>query len=236
MNKRDNEAGETGFGAYLFEGRDRMGLSVDEAAVKLFIPAKTLENLEDENHSELLESVFVAGFVKSYADFLGLHVEKALLLYKESHRKWHEREEEIRRRARRKKYVKAWIGGGLATFLLILLFTVSGLGLIHFFVLDKRTSAKEEPHSEEVFTAKRTATQRKLHLEVLFSEPSWFKIMVDGDRPQFYTMGAGERLEFDAQKTYNIMIGNATGVRLSLDGKHVSVVGSGGQAVALFLP
>lgn len=236
MDKKDNAAHEIGLGAYLREGRVNAGLSIDEVARKIFVPGQTLENLEDENHVELLESVFVTGFVKAYADFLGLHVEKALLLYKESYRKWKEREEEALRRARRKKYVKAWIGGGLATFLLILLFTASGLGLIHFFVLEKRDSVKEEPHTEQVFAAKKAVTQRRLQLEVLFSEASWFKIMVDGNLPRLYTMNPGERLEFDAEKTYNIMIGNAAGVRLFLNGNHVPVSGTPGQAVSLFLP
>lgn len=236
MNEKGMGSREKGFGAYLRGGRIKAGLSFDEIAGKLFLPAKTLKNLEEENHSELLEPVYVLGFVKSYADFLGLRVEKALLLYRESHRRWKAREEDIRRRARRKKYVRAWLGGGLATFLLIFLFTLLGLGLIHVFVLDKKVQEKEVAQTEKAFTEKKIAVQRRIRLDVFFSESSSLKIMIDGNHPQSFIMGPGERLEFDAEKTYNIMIGNAAGVRLFLNGNHVPVSGTPGQAVSLFLP
>lgn len=236
MDKETRDSRENGFGAYLREGRTKAGLSYEEVSKKLFISEIMLENLEAENHPELLEPVFVSGFVRSYADFLGLRVERALLLYKESYRRWQAVRTEALRRARRKKYMKAWLGGGLATFLLIFFFTFSVLVLIHFFVMDKKTVEKEEPHTEQTFAERKTTVQRKLHLEVFFSEPNWLKIMVDGNQPQFFTLTPGEKLEFDAEKTYNIMLGNSAGVRLLFNGKYIPVSGTGGQAVALFLP
>lgn len=234
---KDKQEGEAkGFGAYLKEGRLIAGFSVDEVAKGLFISKETLCNIEQEDHSKLPESVFVAGFVKSYADFLGLRAERALLLYKESYKRWMAIEEEALHRERRREYVKAWLKGGFSTFFLIFLFTLSGLGLIHFFVLDKSETAPEENTAGQVVYTQGAPAQRRLHLEVAFSDANWLKIMVDGDSPKYYVVVSGERLEFGAEKNYNILIGNPAGVDLRLNDKHVPVFGTGGQAVALFLP
>lgn len=52
--------------------RELRGMTTSEIAAKTRIPVKILEAIEDERFAELPGEVFVRGFVKSYAQALGL--------------------------------------------------------------------------------------------------------------------------------------------------------------------
>jgi cytoskeletal protein RodZ len=61
-----------GFGAYLAEGRTAKGLSLDDVAHLTKIRRGILEALEAENRRVLPEKVFILGYVKTYANIVGL--------------------------------------------------------------------------------------------------------------------------------------------------------------------
>lgn len=59
-------------GAYLAEEREKQALPLDEIALKTFIPLRLLQALEHGQIDRLPEPVFVQGFIRRYADMLGL--------------------------------------------------------------------------------------------------------------------------------------------------------------------
>lgn len=59
-------------GAYLRQVRQEQGLSLDAVANQIFIRPVLLNALETGNDAELPEPVFVQGFIRRYADALGL--------------------------------------------------------------------------------------------------------------------------------------------------------------------
>ena len=59
-------------GAYLRQVRQEQGLSLDSIANQIFIRPVLLQALENGNDAELPEPVFVQGFIRRYADALGL--------------------------------------------------------------------------------------------------------------------------------------------------------------------
>ena len=61
-----------GCGERLRAGREAAGLSVDDVAAKLHMPARVVRSLESENWSTLGAPVFVRGQVRSYSRLLGL--------------------------------------------------------------------------------------------------------------------------------------------------------------------
>ena len=67
-------------------------------------------------------------------------------------------------------------------------------------------------------------------------EDTWLKVIVDIDEPSEYTMHPGDRLILRAAEGFNLLVGNATGVRLTLNGKPVPVSGKKGQVVNLQIP
>ena len=71
-------------GAYLQQVREEQGLSIEQIATKTKIQARLLRAIEAGKLDLLPEAIYVRGFIKRYADFLGLdggEVSKAFPLY-----------------------------------------------------------------------------------------------------------------------------------------------------------
>ena len=73
-------------------------------------------------------------------------------------------------------------------------------------------------------------------LKVVALEPTWLKIIADDQVAQEYSLDVGDTLSLGAQIQFSLLIGNAAGVQLTLDGKPVTVPGKSGQVVTLQLP
>lgn len=59
-------------GTYLGRERKERGVSLDEIAVKTYIPLRLLQALEEGHIERLPEPVFVQGFIRRFADAIGL--------------------------------------------------------------------------------------------------------------------------------------------------------------------
>lgn len=57
-------------GAVLREARERMGMSVEEVAIRLKFAPRQITALEEDNYAQLPQLAFVRGFVRSYARLL----------------------------------------------------------------------------------------------------------------------------------------------------------------------
>jgi len=75
-----------------------------------------------------------------------------------------------------------------------------------------------------------------LALAVLAVEETWLKVITDNQRPVEYLLKPGQKVTLEGQNGFNLLIGNATGLRLTFDGKPVRVPGKSGQVVTLQLP
>lgn len=76
-------AGPAGIGLVLRRQREAYGLSVRDVAQQLRIRAVQLEALEDGRIEDLPGTVYCIGYVRSYADYLGLDGEVAVQRFKE---------------------------------------------------------------------------------------------------------------------------------------------------------
>jgi hypothetical protein len=73
-------------------------------------------------------------------------------------------------------------------------------------------------------------------LTVSATENTWIKVVTDQGIPAEYNLKAGEHLKLEARSTFNLLIGNAGGVKLNLNNKPVNVPGKRGEVVNLHLP
>lgn len=62
-------------GAALREARMAQGLDITDCADAIFIRARYLTAIEDGRFEDLPDAAYVAGFVRAYADHLGVRVE-----------------------------------------------------------------------------------------------------------------------------------------------------------------
>ena len=64
-----------------------------------------------------------------------------------------------------------------------------------------------------------------------FDESSWIEISADGEKIFGGLVTAGESRRFEAQKGFRVTLGNAGGVRVSVDGRPVERLGRPGEVV-----
>ena len=62
------------------------------------------------------------------------------------------------------------------------------------------------------------------------------KIIVDNESSQKYDLKAGEDLKLEANSNFSLLIGNAGGVKITLNDKPIAVSGKSGEVVNLDLP
>ena len=75
-NGRENERGAPRIGALLRRKRRERGLSLQDVEQATKIRTRYLDGLEREDYSALPDAVYVHGFLKTYANFLGLDGER----------------------------------------------------------------------------------------------------------------------------------------------------------------
>jgi cytoskeleton protein RodZ len=75
------------------------------------------------------------------------------------------------------------------------------------------------------------SSSESIALVLEFDEPSWIEISADGAKIFGGLVTAGESRRFEAQKDFRVTLGNAGGVRVSVDGRPGERLGRPGEVV-----
>ena len=231
------------FGSYLKACRQGQGLSIEDIAERTKIAGHCLLAMEEDDHERLPPSAYVKSFIRAYALSVGADADGALNLYLTELRK---RENDKKRWRRRQASLgtmrRTLAAGGVIVAMLVLVRYTN-------FFLDLSPPAPmaapepttieavsvSTPSQTESFVSKEKS-QEKLRLQILAVEDTWLKIIVDGQNARSYNLKPEDRLELEGSMYFNVMIGNATGLKILLDGKPVKIFGSSGQVVSLKIP
>jgi cytoskeletal protein RodZ len=92
------------------------------------------------------------------------------------------------------------------------------------------------PAASEPAPAPAEPKSEKQILKITAVAETWMKIVVDGDQVQEVTLKPGDRLSLEASTGYELLIGNAAGIDMQLNGKAVALDGRSGQVRSLTLP
>ncbi|MBW2449179.1 MAG: DUF4115 domain-containing protein, partial [Deltaproteobacteria bacterium] len=76
----------------------------------------------------------------------------------------------------------------------------------------------------------------KLLLHVTAVEDTWLKVIMDEKGSIEYNLNFGDQMELEAATGFNLLIGNAGGLKITLNGKPVSIPGKSGEVVTIELP
>ena len=101
--------------------------------------------------------------------------------------------------------------------------------------VNRDISFKDEP-KPNIVNEQSVNVSEKLLLKIVTVEDTWMKITVDRQSPREYSLRPGDLLELEASLGYNLLIGNAAGVQLILNGKPVEVSGKRGQVKHIQIP
>jgi cytoskeletal protein RodZ len=275
--------GITGVGELLREERRRRSLDRGDISAKTKLREHIVEAIEKEAWDKLPPPVFVRGFIRSYAQALGIDEAKALGLYNREHpvvptdpAPLIGSEEAESGRGKR--------------ILLILLLGILGALLLYLWQggpapewpsvsrEDKASETVRVPPEDEAAETAADAEPASSPLDALapiepqtdagedakppaleepvlkeseevqstdgppyllkaeVNERTWVKISVDGREPKEFLFQPGSRPEWKAEESFDIVIGNAGGIVLELNGELIDDLGASGQVIRLRLP
>lgn len=280
----ESEQTTLSFGRYLQSIRVEKGISLKTVSHETRIRLETLHFIEEEDHQNLPDEVYVKGFLRAYAKAIGADGDEAVRRY-------------ISRLAVKRKLALSEAalyrtGGAFWRRLLLSLGAVLCLIAATLYAVSAwrehnmpkeavstetaEPSAKEPviakpdapsstPAEEKVVPAPSTepptepamdsaddkevsatdastgsapppAKANKYRLTIDTIEETWLKIIVDDQQSKQYRLNPGDHIELEGSRNFNLLIGNAGGIRLGLNGKAVALSGKSGQVVNIQLP
>jgi cytoskeletal protein RodZ len=89
-------------------------------------------------------------------------------------------------------------------------------------------------HTTTITATKPDALKHTLQLQA--TSLTWISVQIDNKDTHQRLMNPGESLQWNAEDTFTLKLGNAGGVKLTLDGEYLGVPGESGRVVTLVLP
>ncbi len=228
--------------------RESRGLSLEEVHERIHLRPAYLEAIESEDWASIGEPVYVRGFLRTYARFLGLDGERAVAQFGAKSQS----ETPIVRTAMSASAPSEFSRTRKNSPLLLVLGIVA-LALVAFVgyryyeqrgasgdvaqnvVASPLADARPTPlaPATELETAAPTIKAKpvlKNQLALVITQASWVRIDIDGRPPIIATYPAGTKKTFVGKRAY-VRAGNAGGVRVRVNGKDLGKMGPPGDVV-----
>lgn len=244
----DDDKESLSFGRYLQAIRLEKKISLEQVAAQTRVGLGNLLLVEQEDHERLPAEVFVKGFLRSYAAAVGADGDEAVRRY-ESRLNVVQKiaeSETIESKSQTRPGRKLIIALGL-----LLCIIAASVVVITFL---RRTPDLEAPAPATPMAASDNPAAagspggvslpakpaekipEKWLLQITARENTWIKVIIDEQESTEYNLNAGDELELEATSNYNLLIGDAGGIEITLNGKPVAIPGESGQVVTIHLP
>ncbi len=235
--------------------REARGLSLSEVSEQIRIRSVYLAAIEEENWKAIGAAVYVRGFLRTYARFLGLDPEEVVTAFNGAAEPSQEgASAHLPSRAERSSKrgsLMVWIAASVAVLLVAFVFfnaltmrrdavpVASGAGAsplpsIGPSTTGAPTDSEASPGAAvtPIAGARPGPSASPLaganSLAVVLSAPSWLRVTVDGNVSMEGTFPAGTSKTFHG-KSALVRIGNAGGVEIYVNGKDVGKLGKLGD-------
>ncbi|MFO7707726.1 MAG: DUF4115 domain-containing protein [Desulfobacterales bacterium] len=234
------------YGRYLQAIRLEKKISLEQVAVQTRINRHTLKAIEHEDSNRLPAAVFLKGFLRAFAEAVGAEGDEAVRRY-EAHCALIRKTESPGAESLRGRLGST---GRLATALAMLAFLIAGaIAGWHYairtppeiaptvpYTAPEPAGAGFQPELPGTAAAGPAQAAAGLKLTITAQENTWVKVLTDEGTPGEYALKAGQQLKLEARSHFNLLIGNAGAVTLSLNNAPVAVPGKRGEPVNLHLP
>jgi cytoskeleton protein RodZ len=238
-------------GRYLQSLRVKKGLGLDDLSRMTHISRQNLISIEVDDFVNLPAPVHVKGFLRAYAEVLGLNPDRVLQYYTEEMMTWQE-------------------SGGIYgvpgrygfwprfIFAICLLVGVISLTLYSATFWDQdpkkqpimmtKTAEQDAANKEavKVETADNGASDisgaissvvnQRNRLEIITIAPTQLKVIIDGQPPKTYQLKPKDRLDLEAESFFSLLLDNAEGVEMYFNSKPIILSGKPGQNVTIQIP
>jgi cytoskeleton protein RodZ len=239
----ESETNYETFGSYLKDFRLKRELTIETVAARTKIAVHCLTAMEENAHDRLPPRAYVKSFIRAYADAVGANTDVAMNLYlTDLELQATTRLQLLKRQAKMSAIRRVSIAAAAIVAILLL---VRYTDLFWDAAPPPAPEMRERTAAAVPSTADSRSGDRsqsgkavadKLKLRVIAVEPTWLKIIVDGQNTRSYNLKPEDRLELEGTSNFNLMIGNAEGLKIFLNEQPVKIFGSGGQVVSLKIP
>ncbi|MCS7236457.1 MAG: DUF4115 domain-containing protein [Armatimonadota bacterium] len=228
--------------------REQLGLTPEQVHAQLRIPIRWLRAIEEDRFDAFEAAQYAKGFVRSYAQFLGLEAEPLVQAVaarvgpgSKPHLVAPGGEVPIRPVAppSRLRRLVAWSAVAAVVGLLWLGY-VGYRQLRAFYAAEPVPAPAMSPappvdRPEAAPTAQlppaAMAGEPVVRVVLTAEDVSWLRVVADGRRVFEGFIRAGERREWEATASLQVVIGNAGGVRVHVNGRDLGLLGAPGEVV-----
>jgi cytoskeleton protein RodZ len=206
-----------GLGEFLRRERELRHISLDDIAERTKISRRYLEAIEEGQYERLPGETFVRGFIRSYAQSIGLDPEETLLIYNQTRvvpGDAPQRKERIAptRRAWNERFLQWMLVAGMVVVGIVFLGVV---GVLEGPNLLRVTST---PPAD---VSKAPLGGAPLILTAIADGDTWLQVTIDGQDVQDILLRAGQSAKWMGQEHFVLSIGNARATRLRLNGREL---------------
>jgi cytoskeleton protein RodZ len=250
--------GTESLGRYLKREREMRNISLKEVSRNTRVREHLLRALEEDRYDLLPSATFVKGFLTSYAKYVGLDPNDALLRFQEFLKS-----EQVSpvvvttERGEKKSYgimVSVVVVGAVAVAFLALYYFTLGPSTPPEIVVPPKPEMTETvppvpvpPESPPAVSTPSVPPAplsppaeghtseggKPLSLELKAVERTWIRIQVDGQAEKEIMLQPGETISQQGAERIDLLVGNAGGLDLVFDGKLLERFGASGEVVTL---
>jgi cytoskeletal protein RodZ len=228
-----------GLGEEFRAAREARHLSLSDVSEQIHIRSVYLQSLEDEDWSAIAAPVYVRGFIRTYARFLGLPGEQAVAIFNESVGANARAEVSVAPPLRRPS-IWLWLAAAAAFIL------VAFVGYNYAQLQQQggpaqtaagtapETNTEAQPSPTDAASLPAGVKHHKAGagktLDISITQASWLLVKIDGKQRLEGILPAGTLKQFRGNVA-TIRAGNAGGVHLAVDGKPLGTMGPSGAVV-----
>ncbi|MFP4473982.1 MAG: helix-turn-helix domain-containing protein [Desulfatibacillaceae bacterium] len=237
MEEETRRSEELGFGEYLRQTREQRGIDIEDVSRRIKVSVTTLRSLEQQDIGSFPPEVFVLGFLRSYARAIGADDDRVVALYRQA---TPGREGPKYDRMPFAPAVRPGRSYKILLGIIILLGLIVGTTIVvmpegrdpsmePLKIKVPALEPRESPHS-------RRSPEKTMELHLVARENVRVKGVVDASTSRSWDLMPGDEVTLEGRKRFNLLLGSASGVALTLDGEPVPVSGRPGQPVNMVLP
>jgi transcriptional regulator with XRE-family HTH domain len=240
-------------GSYLKKERESKKISLREVAKNTRVREHILRAIEEDQHELLPPPTYVKGFVFAYAKFLRLDPNEVLQRYERTLKgepvpppsstppKPKQKIPPPQAPKPKRKILwndkKIWVVGGVIV--------VSLVAFYFFFPYSFKSSIEPSPEKPVIENKLPPASSpstipppalpggKPFSIQLKAIEETWVSLQVDGQLEKEITLKPGEGFSAEASKEIRIIVGNAGGLDLVLNGKQLDKFGKSGEVLTL---
>ncbi|MDD5009447.1 MAG: DUF4115 domain-containing protein [Syntrophorhabdaceae bacterium] len=227
-------------GRFLKARREEKGFTIAQVSSALCVRKSLIEALEQGNWQMLPHHVYVKGYIKEYANLLNVFTEIANDLVEEEKTITPEipvqqMVETPRKRIPRKAFVYSVIIVVLLGYLIASRTQREQSYTPPVEATSRITSSSYSTGSAENKSPGSNIPDMKM-LMVSCQERTWISVIIDNTEKKEFMLNPQEVIMLSAKERFDLLIGNAAGIKMFLNGKDVQFSGKNGEVKRIQLP